>query len=107
MQQYSIAISSRQRGLRFDRRRLVRLARSVLRGEGVAAAQISVVILDDPQVHAINRQFLNHDYPTDVISFLLDCSLVKPHQLPNSKSRGAAKVLEGEIVISAETAAGN
>ena len=108
MPKFSIAVTSRQRGLRIDRRRLIRLARSVLLLEQVAAAEISVAIIDDPQIHAINRQFLNHDYPTDVISFLLDCSLVDwPGELPNSVRRGAAKVIEGEIVISAETAVRN
>jgi probable rRNA maturation factor len=107
MPAFSISIANRQRTLRFDRRRLLRLARSVLRQEQVAAAEISVAILDDAAIHAINRQFLNHDYPTDVISFLLDCSLADarpPLERPHSVRRGAAKVIEGEIVISAETA---
>ncbi len=73
----------------------------MLQQEQVAAAEISVAIVDDPQIHAINRQFLNHDYPTDVISFLLECSRVKS---PDAVRRGAAKAIEGEIVISAETA---
>jgi probable rRNA maturation factor len=110
MPEFSIAVTNRQRALRFDRRRLIRLARSVLRQEQVAAAQISVAILDDAAIHAINRQFLNHDYPTDVISFLLDCSLAvtrTPAERPRSMRRGVAKVIEGEIVISAETAVRN
>lgn len=104
---FSITVTNRQRGLRFDRRRLIRLARAVLLQEQVAAAEISVAILDDPQIHAINRQFLNHDYPTDVISFLLDCSLAEPGESANGIRRGAAKAIEGEVVISAETAAAN
>ena len=110
MPKFSIAIANRQRGLRFDRHRLIRLVRSVLRQEQVAAAEISVAILDDAAIHAINRQFLNHDYPTDVISFLLDCRLVDtrpPRERRHSIRRGAAKAIEGEIVISAETAASN
>ena len=104
---FSIAIASRQRKLRIDRRRLMRLARSVLRREQVAAAEISVAIVDDQEIHAVNRQFLHHDYPTDVISFLLECPSVEtssPDKLPTSIRRGAAKVIEGEVVISAETA---
>lgn len=107
MQKYSIAVTNRQRGLRFDRRRLIRIARSVLQQERVAAAEISVAILDDPQILAINRQFLNHDFSTDVISFLLDCTLVESGESADSIRRGTAKVLEGEIVISAETAENN
>ena len=110
MQKFSIVLVNRQRHVRFDRRRLIRLARTVLAREQVAAAEISVAILDDAQIHAVNRQFLNHDYPTDVISFVLECSLPEP--LPSSSSdngirRGAWKSIEGEVVISAETAASN
>ncbi len=118
---YSIAVANRQRLLPIDRRRLIRLARSVLAREEVAQADISVAIVDDPQIHAINRQFLNHDFPTDVISFLLDedsaalptagktatSSGAKPRRSkasPRAERRGAGKVLGGEIVISAETA---
>lgn len=134
MPNFSISVASQQRILRIDRRRLIQLARSVLLLEQVVAAEISVAIIDDPQIHAINRQFLNHDCPTDVISFLLDCRLAEPEasgaanvggfvararnvaagqkrrpsgDSPTLVRRGAAKVIEGEIVISAETAAGN
>ena len=110
MQKFSIALVNRQRSVRFDRRRLIRLARSVLVQEQVAAAEISIAILDDAQIHDINRQFLNHDYPTDVISFVLECSLVEPRPSSVSRNgirRGCGKSIEGEVVISAETAASN
>jgi probable rRNA maturation factor len=99
---YSIAIASRQRALRIDRRRLTRLAHSVLTRERVSRAEISVAIVDDAQIHIINRQFLNHDCPTDVISFLLDGDgAIEPRR---GERRGAGKSIGGEIVISAETA---
>jgi probable rRNA maturation factor len=99
---YSIAIASRQRAVRIDRRRLTRLARSVLSREGVARAEISVAIVDDAQIHVINRQFLNHDCPTDVISFLLDGGGSATAR--RIGRRGAGISIGGEIVISAETA---
>jgi len=68
----------------------------------VARAEISIGIVDDAQIHVINRQFLAHDCPTDVISFLLDGGgEVKPRR---GERRGAGKSIGGEIVISAETA---
>ena len=124
---YSIAFTNRQRILRVDFRRLGRLARSVLTREEVARAEISVAIVDDPQIHALNREFLKHDFPTDVISFRLDedkmpqdrarsprlagapaARRVGTHGRANSAPRvlrrGAGKSIDGEIVISAETA---
>ena len=122
-----IAIANRQRAVRIDRRRLIRLARAVLVMEQVALAEISVAIVDDREIHRINRRFLNHDFPTDVISFLLDED--DAHDLKPSASvrhvrrradttsaagkasfprrRGRGKAFSGEIVISAETARRN
>ena len=58
-----------------------------LRSRRVAEAVISCAVVTDEEIHAINRQYLGHDYPTDIITFPLE---VKP--------------LEAELVISAETA---
>jgi len=51
--------------------------------------EISIAIVDDPQIHSVNRQYLNHDYPTDVISF------------DTTDQEG---FLEGDIIASAQTA---
>src|SRR5579872_4700276 len=109
MPDFSIAVVSRQRELRVDRSRLIRLARSVLRQEQVATADISVAILDDREIHEINRRFLNHDYATDVISFTLECRVdaTASGKWPNPARRGTAKTIEGEIVISAQAAVRN
>ena len=33
-----------------------------------------MAVVDDPTIHDLNRRFLRHDYPTDVLSFLLGAS---------------------------------
>src|SRR4051794_27155228 len=73
-----------------DRGAMRDAARKVLEGEGVPAASLSLAFVDDATVHRINRQFLEHDEPTDVVSFPL--------------SNPGAKTLEGELVIGAEVA---
>jgi len=50
---------------------LKRAARAALRAEGVAAAEVAITLLDDEAITTLNRQYLAHDYPTDVISFPL------------------------------------
>ncbi len=55
-------------------------------------ATVSVAIVDDETIHELNRQFLAHDYPTDVLSFTLE------DEPPR---------LEGEIVVSVDTARQN
>jgi probable rRNA maturation factor len=102
MPAFSIAITNQQRVVRIDRRRLTRLAESVLCREEVARAEISLAIVDDAQIHALNRHFLHHDCPTDVISFLLDGADAAKGR--RGRRRGSGKSIGGEIVISAETA---
>jgi probable rRNA maturation factor len=85
-----IKIASPQDVVPLDRGRLRDAARAVLAGEGVAAAAVSLAFVDDPTIHRLNRQFLGHDEPTDVLSFPL--------------SGPGAKALEGEVVIGAEVA---
>jgi len=61
----------------------------ILADAEVPSAQIGIAVLSDAAIRQLNRQYLNHDYATDVISFVLESS--QDH-------------LEGEIAVSAETA---
>jgi probable rRNA maturation factor len=76
--------------------------RKVLKLEHVADAEISVAVLDDAAIHAINRNHLGHDFPTDVISFVYESARSAPPA--RSEPRGSGLKIEGEIVLSAETA---
>ena len=68
---------------------------SIARDFRWGAGQISVAIVDDQAIQEINRQYLNHDYPTDVISFDLTDHDAKQHDEP---------YLEGEVIVSWQTA---
>ncbi|MDP9349126.1 MAG: rRNA maturation RNase YbeY [Gemmatimonadota bacterium] len=48
-----------------------RAVRHVLRAEGHGAGEVSVAFLSDPEIAGLNREYLAHDRPTDVISFAL------------------------------------
>jgi probable rRNA maturation factor len=69
---YEIDISSRQQVMAVDMAKLRQSISRALEIEGVAAAVLSISIVDDVTIHVINRDHLQHDYPTDVISFQLD-----------------------------------
>ncbi len=83
-----IAVACPQEIVPVDRGRMREIARAVLAGEGVTEYEISLAFVDNATIHRLNKQFLNHDEPTDVLSFPL--------------SQG--KRLGGELVIGAEVA---
>ena len=45
--------------------------RHVLRAEGVGEAEVSVALVGDGEISALNVDYLGHEGPTDVISFAL------------------------------------
>lgn len=55
-----------------DRERLEMAVRTALADSPYSQGDVSVAIVDDPTIRQLNRQFLEHDYPTDVLSFSLD-----------------------------------
>jgi probable rRNA maturation factor len=85
-----VEVSDTQGHMEIDPLALTALVRRVLEGEGIARASLSVALVDDATIHAVNRRHLDHDWPTDVISFLF--------------SEPGEPVLSGELVVSAEHA---
>ena len=73
-----------------DKGRVREIARTVLEGEDVKDYEISLAFVDNTTIHRLNKQYLDHDEPTDVLSF--------PY------SAGNAKKLEGELVVGVEVA---
>src|SRR5688572_17783805 len=85
-----ISVATPQEIVEVDRGRMREVARAVLTGEGIADYEISLAFVDNPTIHALNKRYLNHDEPTDVLSFPL--------------SGPKAKKLTGELVLGAEVA---
>jgi probable rRNA maturation factor len=85
-----IDFANRQDQHSVDPARLVAAARLILTAEGVQEGSVSLAVVDDPTIHDLNRRYLQHDYPTDVLSFLLQRD---------------GQRLDGEVIVSADTAA--
>src|SRR5213080_3466654 len=85
-----VSIASPQEAVEIDRGHFRAVVRAVLEGEGVGEAEISLAFVDNATIHRLNKQFLQHDEPTDVLSFPL--------------SEKGSKKLAGELVIGAEVA---
>lgn len=55
-----------------DAERIEAAVRHVLRAEGVTEGELSVALVGDGEITALNREWLDHDWATDVISFNLN-----------------------------------
>ena len=68
-------------------RKVKKLVDTIIKSEGKTAGEISFIITSDDYLQSINREFLNHNYFTDVISF----------------NYGFGDNIAGEIYISEDT----
>lgn len=89
MSDFQIDISDQQTHLEVRTERLQEVVERVLCEEGFERGEVSIAVVDDAAIHRVNRDFLGHDYPTDVVSFALG------HE---------SRAIDGELVVSAETA---
>lgn len=99
---YEIDVADNQHDLTISEERVREIVRKTLAAEQLASASISIAIVDNPTMHELNRQYLNHDYETDVLSFLLDDS--GPDRSAASEEtvpRGAGRAIDGEVIVSA------
>ena len=89
-----VLIESRQTLVKPDRAGLRRDVRRILDLLGSCGREVSLLLIDDEGIRAINREYLRRDRPTNVISFSLsegDFGGVNPGVL-------------GDVVVSVETA---
>ena len=81
---------SNEHAFPLDEVRLKKAVRAVLQDAGFESGEISIAVVADDEMHALNRKYLDHDYPTDVLSFVLE------------EDDGR---LDGEIILSSDYAA--
>ena len=70
------------------------MAQRILTESGLREAELSILFVNDPQIQALNRQYLRRDKPTNVLAFPM-----KKGEFPTLHPQ-----LLGDIVISVETA---
>ncbi len=85
-----VDVANRQGILRIDQKRLEAAVRQALRHTGREQAQVILAVVDDATIAQLHGRHLDDATPTDVLSFLLESG-------PDG--------LEGEVIVSAETAA--
>ena len=79
--------------LTLDLTRLVQRIRKAVSEEGFRIEYLGVVLTGRQRVHELNREYLNHNYPTDVLSFSLD---------EDATARG---YVDGEVYVDLDMAA--
>ena len=80
-----------QQSLEFDSAPLISAVHAIADDHDIKIAEVSIAVVDDPAIRVLNRQYLDHDYETDVISFVLDWN--------ENDSR-----LLGQLIVSTDTA---
>ena len=78
--------------LQVDFERMERAITRILSDAGVTRGRMEIAVLESEPMHAMNVEFLGHDYPTDVLAFALEDDI----------PRG---LLEGNIVVCSAVAA--
>lgn len=71
------------------------VAELMLLAIGIPEAELSILLCDDPTIHALNRDYRGKDRPTDVLAFAL---------LEGAPMVSGAGLLLGDVVISLPTA---
>ncbi len=94
IQDFQIEIINNQDFIPVDEKRLSALTEKTLTLLNADRAILNVLIVDNEAIHEINNQFLQHDFPTDVITF----------PMHDDSQLSGKQPLEGEIVISAQMA---
>jgi probable rRNA maturation factor len=91
-----VLIDNRQSRHKISLKKIEKTVQVILDALGCPDSELSILLVDDPQIEELNRQYLNREGPTNVIAFAMregEFPDLSPHLL-------------GDVVISTDTAAG-
>ncbi|RMF42863.1 MAG: rRNA maturation RNase YbeY [Deltaproteobacteria bacterium] len=91
----TIQIENRQNSRNVDLSLIKRAAQKILSVSECPDAELSVLLVDDEEIRQINRDYLDRDRPTNVISF----------SMQEGEGGELCPGLLGDVVISVDTAA--
>jgi probable rRNA maturation factor len=110
-----VFVADEQAEVELDAARWGRLAGAVLAAEGVRGhAELSLLFVGADDIAVLNREFLDHEGPTDVLAFPIDGELVEVDDGPEPRRRGPDRppsdpgelpLLLGDVVVCPEVAA--
>jgi probable rRNA maturation factor len=89
MTDYRIETCNQQAAVPINVASLEQAAAATLQAEGISTAQISLAVVDSATMRSLNKQHLQHDYDTDVLSFLLD-----------EADKPGGRAIDGEVIVS-------
>ena len=90
-----ILIDNQQNGRKINLAKMEKTARAILDDLGCPEGELSILLVDDDRIQALNREYRHKDRPTNVLSFPMregDFSQITPELL-------------GDVVISVDAAA--
>jgi probable rRNA maturation factor len=90
-----VLIDNRQSRYKISQKKIQQAVQVILNALDCPDGEISILIVDDPQIEELNQQYLNRKGPTNVIAFAMregEFSNLSPHLL-------------GDVVISTDRAA--
>jgi probable rRNA maturation factor len=100
-----IEISNLQSHVPVTVARVRKIARAVFAAERVAGTTVSIALVDNVALRRVNRDFLGHDYDTDVLSFLFESHCVARDTYRGIRRRAHGRAIDGEVLVSGEMAA--
>lgn len=103
-----VLVSNEQSSEEIDASRWAGLATATLRELGLQGdVELSVAFVTEEAIAALNERYLDHEGPTDVLSFALEESLPPEGRTSASRGAEAEPLLLGDVVICPAVAARN